>query len=485
MIGGRDEVHVTVSYNDRPVGDEVVAAGGAVSGNLPVDVRVKRAAESFRLEGDFADAGVGTGDPVAVQRGAVTVTARVVKRFRLPRWVVDSSHMVLPLVMLSVGVAGAQITFLLQILLSFFASNGGAAGLPEPSPEYLTRLLNEDYAGEEVGVIAKPSDRPVANTKIDSFYLQPGSAGPKDKPGGGKVVGTEQRDGDQRSRKAPEAAIEIVELGSTENLTPQPAPEVLDIHDLADPLAAEQGDQVEHRQQVEVTEGWGLTDWYDTQDARRDANEIERELKYANQVLKLDPDNVYGLSIRAYYEYLAMDFSAADATYERLLQLDGVSGAHWNNLALIYKRKADYLKEEELYRVSLMMEPNESNTYNNLAVCLAHQGRYDEALQIMQRLEAELPDDPYADMHRAKIYAAMGKKELSYKYLRQSLQEMRKLDTLHNIEYQQDIRVDPAFEQMRKEERFRAMLTRYYGDRPGGWWIFGPGDDPLGAGDQP
>lgn len=481
MIGGRDEVHVTVSYNDRPVGDEVVPSGGAVSAKLPVDLRVLGRQGKFTLAGDFGDAGVDGGDPVAVQRGAVTVTARVVKRFRLPRWVMDSSHMVLPLVMLCVGVLGAQLTFLLQILISVFASGGGGAALPEPSPEYLTRLLNEDYAGEEQGLIAKPSDRPVADTKIESFYLQPGSAGPKDKPGGGKVVGTEQLDGDQRSRKAPEAAIEIVEIGTTENLAPQPDPAEPDINDLADPLASAEGDQVEHRQQVEVTEGWGLTDWYDTQDARRDANEIEEELKFANKVLKLDPDNVYGLSIRAYYEYLAMDFAAADATYEHLLRLDGVSGAHWNNLALIYKRKGDYVKEEELYRVSLMMEPNEPNTYNNLAVNLAHQGRYDEALQIMQRLEVELPDDPYTDLHRAKIYAAMGKKDLAYKYLRQSLQAMRKLDTLHNIEYQQDIRVDPAFDEMRKEDRFRAMLTRYYGDRPGGWWIFGNGGEKIEA----
>lgn len=47
---------------------------------------------------------------------------------------------------------------------------------------------------------------------------------------------------------------------------------------------------------------------------------------------------------------------------------------------------------------------------------------------------------------------------------------MRKLDTLHNIEYQQDIRVDPAFAALREEQRFRNLLLRFYGDKPGGWW---------------
>ena len=92
---------------------------------------------------------------------------------------------------------------------------------------------------------------------------------------------------------------------------------------------------------MEVTEGWGLSDWYDTEDARRDAQEIERQLRLADTLLRLDPDDVYGLSIRAYYEYLAMDFVAADRTYDRLLQLDGSAGAHWNNLALVYKRKGE------------------------------------------------------------------------------------------------------------------------------------------------
>ena len=47
---------------------------------------------------------------------------------------------------------------------------------------------------------------------------------------------------------------------------------------------------------------------------------------------------------------------------------------------------------------------------------------------------------------------------------------MRNLDTLHNIEFRQDIRVDPAFEQMRQQERFTKLLMRYYGDKAEGWW---------------
>jgi hypothetical protein len=64
----------------------------------------------------------------------------------------------------------------------------------------------------------------------------------------------------------------------------------------------------------------------------------------------------------------------------------------------------------------------------------------------------------------------MDKDERAYKFLEKSLRGMRKLDTLHNIEYRQDIRIDPAFEKLRKEDRFRSMLMKYYGDEADGWW---------------
>ncbi len=466
MNAGREQLHVTIRVNDRAIADGVLAAGEGVGADVPLEVRAGREGNALTISAASASARVEADAPAELRAGAVSVTARVIRRFRLVRWALEPSHLLLPLIMLAVSVFTMQLAFLLSLLMAMVASN--APTRPEPSPEYLARLLNEDYAGADEGVVARTEPRPGAETKVESFYLQPGSKGPTDKVGGAQVVGAEQRDGDPRPRKAPEVSIKIEDLGTTDELVPQDEPQ---IEELADPLDNPAGEQEEHKQTVEVTEGWGLSDWYDTEDARRDAQEIERQLRLADTLLRLDPDDVYGLSIRAYYEYLAMDFVAADRTYDRLLQLDGSAGAHWNNLALVYKRKGEYEKEEELYRVSLMMEPDEPNTYNNLAVCLAHQGRFDEALAIMEQLEHSLPDDAYADLHRAKILALKGEKEQAYRVLRRSLMAMRKLDTLHNIEYQQDIRVDPAFKEMREEERFKKLLMRYYGDRPGGWWV--------------
>jgi hypothetical protein len=58
----------------------------------------------------------------------------------------------------------------------------------------------------------------------------------------------------------------------------------------------------------------------------------------------------------------------------------------------------------------------------------------------------------------------MGEQELALKYLDAALQGMQELDTLHHIEFRQDIRLDPSFEMLRQTRPFRAMLDSYYGE---------------------
>jgi hypothetical protein len=58
----------------------------------------------------------------------------------------------------------------------------------------------------------------------------------------------------------------------------------------------------------------------------------------------------------------------------------------------------------------------------------------------------------------------MGNDDEALRYLEKALEGMKELDTLHHIEFRQDIRIDPSFEKLRQTHRFRAILVRYYGD---------------------
>ena len=165
----------------------------------------------------------------------------------------------------------------------------------------------------------------------------------------------------------------------------------------------------------------------------------------------------------SYYQYLAEDYEAAEETYDKYIELAPESSAGYNNKALIYKRRGEYDKEEGLYRVALALSPDDPVALNNLGVNLAHQGRYDEALAVMEKLPGS-PEDPYADLHRSKIYAEMGDADKALEYLERALEGMAELDTLHHIEFRQDIRLDPSFASLRQDPRFHAILVRYYGE---------------------
>lgn len=362
----------------------------------------------------------------------------------------------------------------LDVAMQCVAQGGGDQSM-QGSPqlaEYLERLLQEDYAGEDQGVISEQMDREEADRSSDNSYLPAGQDGETPQMGGAEDVGEEIRTPEVEevavAEAAPQAEEELLALEETDAET-EPVPEPPEVEDngedgIADADASEElGEEEEATPPEEDVEGWGVKDWYDEEDQRMEQREIEFMTEIAHQRLKIDPNDPDALSILSYYQYLDEDYEAALATYDKYITLLPESSAGYNNKALVYKRQGDYATEERLYRVALAYTPNDVTTLNNLAVCLAHQGRLDEALSILEQLETLDPGDPYAELHRAKVHAERDDKEQVYHYLRKALQGMAELDTLHHIEFRQDIRLDPSFETMRRDPTFRAILVEYYG----------------------
>ena len=412
-------------------------------------------------------------DVVRVEVGPVTLTFRLVRRFHLRRthdvdWRAAVAWFS---IVFAATLVVAQLELLWDKRCSWFGldcqvetvgmSTGGAGGV---TAEYLARLLRQDHDGAEDGVIER-SERETFEKKKPSFYMPAGNTGPITDMGGAANTAPEPERAPAPKEEEPELKtsgsspkVQAVDVGSPvpEAKTIDPAPgEASD-----DPLATTR--EVEE-QPAEEKEGWGVPDWYDATDKAIEELEIEVMLKASRDKLKIDPNDPQALSILSYYQYLAEDFSGAERTYERYIGLYPEESAGYNNKALIYKRRGEYDKEEGLYRQALALTPSDVTALNNLAVCLAHKGRYDEALAIMDELETLDAGNPYADLHRSKIHAANGEEERAFEYLEKALQGMERLDTLHHIEFRQDIRVDPAFANLRKTARFRAILWRYYG----------------------
>lgn len=327
--------------------------------------------------------------------------------------------------------------------------------------EYLERILKNDLDGHDDGVLVK-KQRPTGDRKNNSVYMPAGDKGPAKQMGGAAETAlTPQRDYSDPDtapkKKKPDPLLASEDLG-----TPVQIPGLSDDM-VADSEGEDEGKLEEKAPSAEEEEGWGVRDWYDAEDQVRDDMEVEAMTRLAKRILKINPNDPDALSILSYYQYLSEDYDDAIETYDKFISVLPEDPAGYNNKALIYKRQKKYDEEERLYRVALDLQPGDATALNNLAVNLGHQGRFDEALEMMKELEVKTPDDPYADLHRAKIYAEAQNEALAYVYLEKALDGMQRLDTLHHIEFRQDIRLDPSFKTLRRQQRFKSLMWRYYG----------------------
>jgi len=279
---------------------------------------------------------------------------------------------------------------------------------------------------------------------------------------GRRVLRSDPADGDEGDAAADVDAALSGDRPTPPLIAPDPAARLL----LADASEADRSDR--HPQRASDPEerflGWGFRDWFEVRDARTDTEqEIARQLDLVRARLSIDPDDPVAMQLLGYYAYLAENFTLGEQVYARYKRLYPDDPSGYNNLALVYKRTGAYAIEEALYRQALDMDPLDTHVLNNLAVNLAHQGRFDEALRAMDLVDELDPDDPYAALHRAKVYAAMGRKDAAYRCLRRALDGVGQLDTMHHIEFRQDLRLDPAFARMRGDRRFKRLLRQHYG----------------------
>lgn len=326
------------------------------------------------------------------------------------------------------------------------------------SAEVLQRLLAEELDGADRGVAFEDMDRPEHDLVARQVYMPAGDKGPLDAMGGAAEVSSEPVRTPERSARSGHEQPAVAPLDGPPAVTAATLPSEDDGADGTDGQ-----DDADAPGRSEEQRGWGVRDWYDQSDADIDQLEIRMMLREARARLRIDPDDPYALSLLSYYQYLAEDYASAEANWERYIARLPDDAAGYNNKALIYKRRGNYVEEERLYRVALALEPDDVTALNNLAVCLAHQGRFEEAQAVMERLEYLDPGDAYADLHRAKVAAAQGDQEEAMRWLEKSLSGMADLDTLHHIEYRQDIRIDPVFESLRGRPDFHRMLGRFYG----------------------
>lgn len=472
VLKPRFAVHLLVRYHDAVVEDRVVRRprlergpsmwlGGAL-GVLGIPMEMARLTW---LDGERIQVSDGRmllpGQPVRFREGDVEVEARLVRQFGLPRQILAGGDWFIVAAVLSMTILALGFDNLLATLRPDVN-----ASQVEPSAELIARLLDEEYEGADRGMLAEQQEvRSQPTVTTQSFYLPAGDHGPHEDLGGAEDIAfeTDLNEQEQTDRKHQPLKPEAPALVADRGAPAAPVPGVTEPQQMGDEILGADQARPEPEQRVAADrEGWGFRD-HDGAMETRDELEIKTEIAMARAMLEIDPDDAWALQNLAYYQYLGEQLDDAQRTHERFVELYPDSAAGYNNLALVFKRKGEYAKEEGYYRLALAITPDDAHALNNLAVNLSHQGRYDEALQIMDRVAELEPGEPYGDLHRAKIHAQMGNEDAALTYLEKALSSRGALDTLHSIEFRQDIRIDPAFDPLRQEPRFAEILSRFYG----------------------
>ncbi len=386
---------------------------------------------------------------------------------RLPLDPLGDIALVVVILTLYVGMAQAR------LFIGMAPQTAAAPPSHSMSPELIARLLEKDLDGEEEGW-TQPTDRPEHERQNPGVYMPAGNTGPMTRAGGGSEQGEDPIRGPQPEDQEPAADPALADEPDDAALalaSPPETPQELELPDASEPASLAETELEQQANEpsrpldpVERFIGWGFKDWLDASPQREKLDpRVERHLMLARARLRLDPDDYGALQMVGHYAYLAENAELSQATFRRLTEKYPEDSAGYNNLALTYKRTQEWTQEEALYRKALQLEPDDPVVLNNLAVNLAHQGRFDEALGLMALLEEIDPDDPYSDLHRAKVYAAMGRKDRAFKYLKRALDGVERLDTLHHIEFRQDLRLEPLLAELRTEPRYERLLYKIYG----------------------
>lgn len=479
----RWEVEVEVALDGRRLGRHAVRPGQTQRIGRQAEVRVPtpegadlwievvwRGPEPVVRVAGHAPVTLPRDASLAVDAGPVRVSIAHQPRWALRRTgtVAWAPALTWFLVVFAMSVASAQVYTVWSMRCALF---GWGCPVPQQpasggwNAEYLARLIRDDVDGDVDGVLEAPvADPTVPIREGVSGYLPTGDAGPTTAYEGSANVA--DRVSTREDAPEPAAAARRVDgrlqgapVGAPVN---QPLTEAAEADGKqADGLALEGTDApAGGGGRSELREGWGVRDWIRAAPPS-DRAEIARRAANPRRRLAIDPDDPRAISLLAYYQYLQEDYDAALANYDRLIDLEPEESSHYNNKALIYKRRGEFAREEGLYRLALAMNPDDVVVMDNLALNLAHQGRFAEAWRWMDKVGRLDPGDCYADLHRSKIAALEGRTDDALSFLERALQGLAQTDLMHHIEFRADVRLDPAFARLRTDETFVSLLERY------------------------
>src|SRR5437667_2541078 len=174
-------------------------------------------------------------------------------------------------------------------------------------------------------------------------------------------------------------------------------------------------------------------------------------LAQVRKAVELDPLSMIILTDAARNLYLARRYDEAIDQYQKSLEVDPNFPIAHKGLAEVYAQIGKYDKAVSEIEKAIALSGRSTFILDDLGYIYARAGKRDDARKVLEDLDRLANDEYVPSYGRAVICAALGNKEDAMNWLEKAYEERNFLVYL---------KVDPAFDSLRKEERFVALLDK-------------------------
>jgi tetratricopeptide (TPR) repeat protein len=150
--------------------------------------------------------------------------------------------------------------------------------------------------------------------------------------------------------------------------------------------------------------------------ARRDGRYSEATVLLEEYVGRA-PKDPFGVNQLAEEAWLRQDWEAAEAAYERLLELDPNWVTAQNRLGYMAMAVGKFEEAEERFLAYRFVAPDQANPHDSMGELLTVVGRYDEALAELEEAVAIRPDFCASYMHMLDVLILDGRPYDGYRVL--------------------------------------------------------------------
>ena len=179
--------------------------------------------------------------------------------------------------------------------------------------------------------------------------------------------------------------------------------------------------------------------------------QIDDSLNQVRKAVELDPLSMIILTDAARDLYLARRYDESIDQYERSLEVDPNFPIAHKGLAEVYSQIGKHNEAVSEIEKAIALSGRSIFILDDLGYIYARAGKKEEAINVLKDLDRLAADEYVPSYGRAVIHAALGNNEEALTWLEKGYEERS---------FMLYLKVYPAFDNLRKEERFLAILDK-------------------------